>query len=92
MGNEDEDEDDVFVEIVKSGYLEKLEMSRKSKHIIKTCTLKYVHHQEPTNHLERTCKLLPVASDSKATALHLGGNSGTAGDKGQVGMDGAREF
>jgi len=33
MGNEDEDEDDVFVEIVKSGYLEKLEMSRKSKHI-----------------------------------------------------------
>ena len=92
MGNEDEDEDDVFVEIVKSGYLEKLEMSRKSKHIIKTCTLKYVHHQEPTNHLERTCKLLPVASDSKATALHLGGNSGTARDKGQVGMDGAREF
>jgi uncharacterized protein YuzE len=32
VGNEDEDEDDVFVEIWMSGYLKKLEMARNSKH------------------------------------------------------------
>ena len=48
-------------------------------------SLIYVHHQE-LDHVERTCKLLPAASDSKATALHLRG-SRKAGDS-QVGLGG----